>query len=194
MSTYTQQHNHCHRLIHSSFPSPGLERERPSGLPAPFSPHQQYLTAVGQKPSEVYWTGHGQNHLGERNGDNNQKECSKQYQLKCSSQYDTGTHVMSCHVAELCNVVNWSTFTLRDTMCFDTRIDLGSILAYGSCQRLMLNQSDCMIIGCESHMRMGEGGNWHCKRSARWIANSSMRSYTAQCYMTWHETQCRIMN
>ena len=41
-------------------------------------------------------------------------------------------------------------------------IDLNSVLAYVVCQVLTSNQSHCMIIACESQMRIGLGeDNWH---------------------------------
>ena len=46
--------------------------------------------------------------------------------------------------------MNGSTHTLRDAMRFDVRIDLGSILVYDAHQGLTSDQSECMIIACES--------------------------------------------
>ena len=54
--------------------------------------------------------------------------------------------------------------TLRDTTCFDTRIDLDSILVYVVRQVLALAQSDCMIITSESHLRMGVD-----EENRRWV-------------------------
>ena len=53
--------------------------------------------------------------------------------------------------------MNWSTRALHDTPHFEARIDRSSILAYVVHQVLVSDQSDCMIITCESHMRMGVG-------------------------------------
>ena len=63
-------------------------------------------------------------------------------------------------------------------MRFDARLDLGSILAYVMCQVLVLNQSYCMIIACESHVRMGKGED-----SRQWV--EAIRVANAQHAELW---------
>ena len=54
----------------------------------------------------------------------------------------------------------------------DVRIDLNSILAYVVHQVLTSDQSYCMIIACESHMRMGKGEDSRQWAEAIGIANA----------------------
>ena len=48
---------------------------------------------------------------------------------------------------------------LRDATGRDARIDLGFTLGYMRVEVLASDQSYCMIITCESHMRNGVGEN-----------------------------------
>ena len=58
-----------------------------------------------------------------------------------------------------------------DSMCFDARIDLGSILTYIMCEVLVSNQSYCIIIICESDVRISVG-----KDSTLWAEAISVAS------------------
>ena len=71
---------------------------------------------------------------------------------------------MSCHVAELRNIVNGLTCMLCDAMCFDMRIDPGSIVVYVMREVLMSDQSYCITVACESHVRISVGED-----SRQWV-------------------------
>ena len=69
--------------------------------------------------------------------------------------------------------MNGSTCTLCGATRCDTRIDLSSILVYvARHQVLVTDQSDCMIIACESHVRMGKGEDNRHWAEAIGIANA----------------------
>ena len=68
--------------------------------------------------------------------------------------------------------MNGSTSTLHDATRFDARIDCSSILVYVARQVLVSDQSDCMIITCESHMRMSIGKDNRQRMEAIGVANA----------------------